>query len=455
MTDPTAPPALDQAPRPFGQAQEYFERVLPWPLEGERGHVHICSTRAAIRGTNPTWRSRSVRCLDEALVVLKELSADSQTGDVYVCQSLQADPSRRSTGGAIALKALFLDVDFKNYDTPSEAVAALSEFIKAVNLPKPSAIVTTGGGLHIYFTFIRALPPAEWQPLARALAEATKRHGLKCDTQCTVDAARVLRIPDTWNRKLEQPRPVGFAGPSTNLDYDVERLAQVLEPYKVATPGAARPFLDPKVFPPRGESDLSAGIEQPNASSIDIDAIASECAFVNEALRTGGATYTNPLWNLTTFIATFCDDGRAHAHRMGNKHPGYTIESTDQLFDRKQRERDEKNLGWPSCQTISGYGCKLCQACPHLKEGKSPLNHAAKAVTPQVTFREAGRIDLVRRPICGLRRPSLPTPHTAPGTHRLCRSAAPLHGRRSIGYRHGGAHRVGGCHKRGDQDPSR
>jgi hypothetical protein len=377
-----------QAAPKFDQARKYLERVLPWPSAAEVGCIHLCWTRATL-AAKPTWHNHSVRSLDEALEVLEEIIADLHTRDVYVCQSLQHDSKRRSSYGAIALKSLFLDIDFKNYNTPAEAVVALNGFIKAVNLAKPSAVVASGGGLHVYFALTRALPAAEWQPLARALAEATKRHGLKCDTQCTVDAARVLRIPDTWNRKLEQPRPVGFAGPSTNLNYDVERLAQVLEPYKVATAQAAKPFLDPKVFPVRpplpGESDLSAGIERSKAAPIDIDAIASECAFVSEALTTGGADYTNPLWNLTTFLATFCQDGRAQAHRMGNEHPGYTIESTDQLFDRKERERHEKNLGWPSCQTISGYGYKLCQACPHLKEGKSPLNLAARPLTSQVT----------------------------------------------------------------------
>ena len=41
----------------------------------------------------------------------------------------------------------------------------------------------SGGGLHIYFTLSRALTRAEWQPLAHALAEAGKRHGLKADYQ--------------------------------------------------------------------------------------------------------------------------------------------------------------------------------------------------------------------------------------------------------------------------------
>lgn len=76
-----------------------------------------------------------------------------------------------------------------------------------------------------------------------------------------------------------------------------------------------------------------------------------------------------------------CDD----AHRMGNKHPGYSSASTDGLYDRKEREKAEKNLGWPSCQTISLIGCKACQACPHFAKGKSPLHLGRRKLPAQVT----------------------------------------------------------------------
>ena len=39
--------------------------------------------------------------------------------------------------------------------------------------------------------------------MAFALAEETKQHGLKCDAQCMIDTARVLRIPHTFNCKSD------------------------------------------------------------------------------------------------------------------------------------------------------------------------------------------------------------------------------------------------------------
>src|SRR5262249_34997883 len=116
-----------------------------------------------------------------------------------------------------------------------------------------------------------------------------------------------------------------------------------------------------------------------------LEDVAYGCAFVRDALATGGKSYSNPLWNLTTLISTFTEGGRADAHRMGNQHASYTQETTDALFDRKEREKAEKGLGWPSGRNISASGCIACQTCPHFAAGKSPLHLAGRALPPQVT----------------------------------------------------------------------
>ena len=68
----------------------------------------------------------------------------------------------RSQANAVAFKSLFMDLDAKgkskdSYDTLEEALAAFTNFIGVVGLPKPNVIVKTGGGFHVYWTFDRAL----------------------------------------------------------------------------------------------------------------------------------------------------------------------------------------------------------------------------------------------------------------------------------------------------------
>jgi hypothetical protein len=382
-------------------AKEYLAKVLAWPTEdGATAFINLHWTIDKLNQHTgkPIWTGRAVRSVQEAANTLEWALKNNDTRDVYVCMSSQRSAiekvSRtghkymlpaRSQENAVALKSLFIDLDAKGTDKNSyasveEAVAALAEFIGKVGLPRPSAIVKSGGGVHVYWSCDRALTVDEWRPLAYALAEATKKHGLRCDSGCTIDAARVLRVPGTFNHKLDMPRAVTLAGGRTGSDYSVERLARALEPYKVVTPQVTNPL--PPRAPLTGVSDLSAGVDMGASAPADLTSVAIECSFIREALATNGAAFSNPLWNLTTLISTFAINGRAEAHRMASAHPGYTKETTDELYDRKERERASKGLGWPSCRTISASGWAGCAGCPHSSQGKSPLNFAVKPAPP-------------------------------------------------------------------------
>lgn len=387
----------------FDNAKLYLARVLHWPdAHEEPAFANIHWTFKKAGEDRVFWSGRACRSVKEAVGAIDyALNKSGNTLDVYACLSTQRMAQEKITQrgfkmytpirnqqNAVRLKCFFLDIDLKGgehgYTSSTEAAGALGSFLKVTGLPKPTIIVASGGGFHVYWTLMNPLTPEEWQPWAYALAEATKKHGLKCDTQCTIDSARVLRVPDTLNRKNADARLVSFVGTPLDFDYANDRITRCLEAHKTSIPatfGAALPQLAPIV----GTSDLSAGIEVRSADPIKIKPLATECPFVREAILTGGKDYTNPLWNLTTFIGTFCENGRAMAHLMAKGHPGYTPDSTDELFDRKEREKTMKNLGWPSCQTISAHGSTVCQGCPHFSKGKSPLNFARPLATPQVT----------------------------------------------------------------------
>jgi len=391
-------------PQTFDQARQYLARVLAWPQDGDPPafvgiHWSFVPKDHDAKRKLP-WTGRAVRSVDEAIRAVQWALNNTDTRDIYVALGTQHDAiEKTNTKGfkyqvpvrghhnVVKLKALFIDIDAKGglhgYDTMGDVITSLGNFVAKVGLPVPSMYVASGGGLHVYWTLDRALSLPEWEPLAFALAEATKREGLKCDSGCTIDGARVLRIPNTFNRKETIPRAVRIAGAPTDFDYSVEKLAAILEPYKVAArpAGVGTALLEnPELFramvPVKVDNDLAAGIVETSAPVAGLKSVAMECGFVREAMLTGGKDYPNPLWNLTTLIATFTAEGVIGARVMANAHPGYTEESTDELYDRKLRERVDKNLGWPSCRTISGTGSPACAACPHFAKGKSPLNFA-------------------------------------------------------------------------------
>ena len=135
-------------------------------------------------------------------------------GDVYFCLSSQLKAGKTVNGKTWALrnhenvaafKAIWLDVDGykaeKGYASLPDALDAIKQFVNAASLPSPSALVCSGGGWHVYWISVTALPEAEWRPYAEGLWALAQKHGLRADAGVTTDSVRVLRVPGTFNYK--------------------------------------------------------------------------------------------------------------------------------------------------------------------------------------------------------------------------------------------------------------
>lgn len=362
-------------------ARDFLARVLPWEAGQAYFNIHWRSL-----GTDGRlfWGGRAATSLDGLVKSLSWATKQADIKDLYVCMSSQSSAEERvskagfkylnavrSQEHVVALKSLYLDIDVKDggYADTRTAVLALKQFILDTGLPNPSAIVASGsGGMHVHWVLDRALPKAEWQVLANALARATRDLGLSCDPQCTIDSARILRIPGTFNAKTDPPKPVKtmMLGDPVPLDAVQAALGRYIthEPPAPLTRGV--------------NDELGEGLGG-EAKPVDLDAVAKNCGFVREALESRGATYTNPLWFLTTALATFSEGGREDAHRMASGHPGYEPAKTDELFDRLMKARLEKDVGWPKCEKIELSGCSACASCPLKAAKKSPLNYGFKA----------------------------------------------------------------------------
>ena len=82
------------------------------------------------------------------------------------------------------MNSFFLDLDCglgKPYADQSEGVAALKAFVKTVGLPKPTAIVNSGRGVHAYWVVEQPVPKDEWRGLAEGLKALCVAHGLHAD----------------------------------------------------------------------------------------------------------------------------------------------------------------------------------------------------------------------------------------------------------------------------------
>ena len=384
--------------------REFMSRVVPWPgSTSDPGYVNIHWKSPNPRDeTKDFWSGRPVRTLNDFIWWIKWTSGKT-IKDIFFCTSLQAQIGKNTKGGpkvmrskdlALSLKAIWLDVDVKEppkgYATLEEALAAVLKFVKDAALPPPSALIATGGGLHVYWISDKPLSTREWQPYAEGLKSLAVKHNLLCDAGVTTDAARILRVPGTFNYKQMPLRPVRVLGlRAKELDYDfatsLSFLATIV-PVSVRVGGSG--FLEGQqsrssAFNALPKESLSEGLH--DETPLDPFPIMKGCAFLRDALVTGGETYSQPMWNLTTLAATFMENGHALAHKMGARHAGYTPASTDALWERKSRERKDRGLGWPSCNAIQASGCTKCASCPHFAKGKSPLNLSAPIIRPTPT----------------------------------------------------------------------
>jgi hypothetical protein len=225
-------PGIAAAADPFAQARQYLARVCPWPEVPGSAYIDVVWTFQGQSFDKPAWTGRACTFVNEAINGVQFALKGANTLGIYACLSTQRECQEKTSAkgfkcrlairnqpNAVALKTLWIDVDTKITEDPkkpkdaykdlTEAAEALAAFIKAAGLPRPSMIVCSGGGLQPYWVMSRALTPDEWRPLAFALAEATKRHGLKCDAGCTIDSARVFRIPNTVTTRSTRLSPPG------------------------------------------------------------------------------------------------------------------------------------------------------------------------------------------------------------------------------------------------------
>jgi len=145
------------------------------------------------------------------------------------------DGGGRTKQNVLALKALWADLDCgpdKKYSSQASAFAALQQFIGSTGLPKP-AVVNSGRGVHAYWPLAEALSREEWEPLNARLKELCSAEGLHADPTC-FEAARILRVPGTFNYKGEDPLPVEVWVPGKPTQ--VEKLRELLGAEEAVAP---------------------------------------------------------------------------------------------------------------------------------------------------------------------------------------------------------------------------
>lgn len=200
-----------------------------------------------------------------ALAVRNAMAIRYAGNDAYVALAEFQVANNRKAVNAVGAYNFWADIDCgddkahtgKGYRDNTEALTALAEFCKAADLPLPSIVVDSGGGLHVYWVLDDFLERRAWQAYAKKLKAVMKAVGFLADPTRTADIASILRVPGTLNHKYQPPRPVQLIDASQSYIDAKSMCAAIEEAHAKFCPPAAPKPTQPQLTAPRAAGPVS------------------------------------------------------------------------------------------------------------------------------------------------------------------------------------------------------
>ena len=348
--------------------KQFYEKVLP--------------TRGTYCATGIAKSGKVINVFEEDLDGLISTVERLNTEGYNVFAALSSfDGHSRRADNAVYCKSFFVDLDVgtgdKKYADRGTALSSLFSFLEANELPPP-VIIDSGGGYHAYWILDRDVPSSEWKGYAQKFKDFCLARGLKIDPAVTADAARILRVPYTDNRKLDEPRPTEILeGPITEYDFDlfkeflgvIERPAQNLQDILATLPRG----IDKEIFDPSKFDSFEYAFADIVEKSLQDDG----CGQIKHILI-NARTVEEPLWRAGLSVAMRCVDADPSIYIMSEDYPGYDKDET------LRKAQQTLNANWAySCEKFEGLNPAGCQGCARKGHIPSPTHIGRKLRQPE------------------------------------------------------------------------
>lgn len=364
------------------KGQELLNNVLP--IDGLLCIVGLMSDRSAppvVRYFNMGSEDAGV-CID---------TLEEEGREVYYgCASYQDSSRAKDVRNIHSIKSFYLDLDCgkeSGYATKQDAIKGLAEFCSDTKLPMPT-LVDSGFGIHAYWPLVDAVDYNTWKPIADAFKKKTIEKNLKADNVVTADGARILRIPETTNKKRNsQHKPVKLkqVTQAITLEEFMSHISYI--PRGAYTESTVDPVM--KKLLAKSNKYKFSRIYKKCLDTVDITEEVPEeytqvdgtTAFRNvkkKVSRSAGcpqiaycvanrATLEEAMWKAALSITKFCVDPVEAADMVSRDHGDYNLEEAvahAQRFD-----------GPRTCEWFRGTGNhpQLCSQCVHNGKIKTPL----------------------------------------------------------------------------------
>lgn len=379
--------------------EQFLEGLLPergWYFSGEqltkgfrnRAHRDISSLAEYVQSVSDEGR--------DAYMALARFAEASYTDD-------NGKFRQRTQHNSVELRCLWVDVDVgedKDYTTKTEAAQALKQFLDSTQLSKPTHIVSSGGGLHVYWSLDKDLPKATWlrfATLLKRLCVATEFH---IDYECTTDSARVLRPIGTRNYKYTaegtpvelgrgQPNPIGYKAFG-------EKLLTACHQLEVDTDTTSAPDHQTIERPdwlrdgnyqtdiPRGAFGEGVGYTDPDAHKM-----ADGCQMLGRMRDTKGADQSYLEWFYCLTLLQKTKQGDAICREWSE---GYDKFDPEELEAKLAEVRDGKPV---LCETVRADLPDVCKGCPRTCNSAISLGFPEITTPTQVIDEETGEAEAI------------------------------------------------------------
>ena len=283
-----------------------------------------------------------------------------QGRNVFFGVAKYATDAGRTKGNVQNLKSFWLDLDCgegKPYQDQAAGLSSLQKFCVHIGLPKP-ILVDSGRGLHVYWTLEEAITRADWEPVMARLQELCNIHDLYADPTC-FEAARVLRVPGTYNFKGEEPLEVsvlsGGSGPLPLAEY--KRILGVKEELSLLFGDAKRST--PSLLQQKMEDNNEYHFTKILARSLG----GTGCNQI-KAYYESRDTASYDEWFRVLTVAASCNDRDTAVHTVSEGHEGYDPEVVEDKV---------RGLTFATgCVKFAEANPSGCESCPHFGKISSP-----------------------------------------------------------------------------------
>lgn len=350
---------------------EFLAEVLPSPGLGKYCAVELTSRRK---------EHVFADALEDLKAPIKRWLPEDK--DIYFALSVFDAQRTRKAENALYIRSLFIDMD--GYASKKEAVQTLDEFLKSTGLDAFGMphIVGSGGGVHCYWPLTEDVEIVTWKPIAENFKRLCQQEGMRIDMSVTADAARVLRVPGTFNHKAKyKVNPDDPARPVKLLlvgdaKVDIKRFGATVRSLLKDGDSAFNNTVTTSVNlqgtrPTKASAKRSAAAEALINNSVthfqtiwaktEIGVGCKQLGFYKDNATDDGM---EPMWRGLLSWAKHCEDGDEFALKLTDMHP----------YEHERMQQKLAEIKGPySCVKMDGLNGGICPSCPHWGQITNPL----------------------------------------------------------------------------------